>query len=117
MHDLGIVHGGLQTVSFPSLSHPRHKIHVRLTPQVNILVDKFGTVHISGLGNAYILPQSTDQTAEGGTSPDRLSRSRAPELTGLGVSPNAADIIHPTKASDMYAFGVMSWEVRTGFFA
>ena len=28
------------------------------------------------------------------------------------MSPNAADPIHPTKASNMFAFGVMAFEVR-----
>ena len=42
---------------------------------------------------------------------DRLSRSRAPELAGLWMSPNVNGPAHPTKASDMYAFGVMAWEV------
>ena len=43
-------------------------------------------------------------------STDRLSRSRAPELAGAGTS-NLVDPTHPTQASDMYAFGVMAFEV------
>ena len=42
---------------------------------------------------------------------DRLSRSRAPELVGPGTSSNLTDPTHQTKASDMYAFGVMAFEV------
>jgi len=48
---------------------------------------------------------------------NRLSRGRAPELAAPGTSPNTADPTHRTKASDMYAFGVMTFEVRTDAFA
>ncbi|KAF9649159.1 hypothetical protein BDM02DRAFT_3186563 [Thelephora ganbajun] len=94
LHDLGIVHGDLQTA--------------------NILVDKDGTIRIAGLGNAYVLPHSTAWTAEGGTRTDRLSRSCAPELARPGMLSNVPDSTHPTKASDMYAFGVITFEVLTG---
>ncbi|KAF9651178.1 kinase-like protein [Thelephora ganbajun] len=90
LHDLDIVHGDLQTA--------------------NILVDKGNTVYIAGLGNTYILPHSAAWTAEGRTRTGRLSRSLAPELAGLGTSPDVPDSTHPTKASDMYAFGVMAFE-------
>jgi hypothetical protein len=45
-----------------------------------------------------------------------LSRGCAPELAVPGMSPNATDATHPTKASDMYAFGVMTFEVREDTF-
>lgn len=78
--------------------------------QVNILVDKNGTPKIAGLGSASFLPHSA--AWGGGTSGDRLSRGRAPEITWPGVPPGLTDSTHSTKASDMYAFGVMTWEVR-----
>ena len=42
---------------------------------------------------------------------DQLSRSRAPGLARPGTLSNLADPTHPTKAGDMYAFGVMAFEV------
>ncbi|KAF9644639.1 kinase-like protein [Thelephora ganbajun] len=94
LHDLGIVHGDVRTA--------------------NILVHKDGSVRMAGLGNAYILPQSPAWTGESGTSTDRLSRSRAPELVGPGMSQGMSDSTLPTKASDMYSFGVMAFEILTG---
>lgn len=82
--------------------------------QVNILVDKDGSPKIAGLGSASFLPHSAGW--EGGTSGDRLFRGRAPEITWLEVPPGMNDSTYPTKASDMYAFGVMVWEVRIASF-
>jgi len=53
---------------------------------------------------------------EGGISADRLSRSRAPESTWPGVPPGLAESTYPTKAGDMYAFGVVTWEVLSDSF-
>jgi len=44
---------------------------------------------------------------------NRLSRACAPELTAPGASWDITDPKPRTKASDMYAFGVMTFEVRT----
>lgn len=119
MHDLGIVHGNLQTVRMPSPHHTcsLYTINIRLILKPNILVDNTGTPRIAGLGNTSALPNSTTRTRagrEGNASADRLSRSLAPELVWPGVSTNLTDPLHthPTKASDIYAFGVMAWEVR-----
>jgi serine/threonine protein kinase len=94
----------------PSLRSTRssHIIHHHLTSQANILVDENGTALIAGLGSASVLSHSAGPTAEGRTSAGRLSRSDAPEVVrGSSL---------PTKASDMYAFGVMTWEVRVDLF-
>ena len=56
--------------------------------QVNILVDKNGTAWIAGLGNVSTLPHPTTRTVEGRT----------------------------TKARDIYAFGVMAYEVKMDLF-
>ncbi|KAF9779523.1 kinase-like domain-containing protein [Thelephora terrestris] len=85
MHNLGIVHGSLQVA--------------------HVLVDKDGAAHISGLGNAYILPHSTAWAAEGGMGADRL---------GPGLAPDVTDSTQPAEASDVYAFGVMAFEILTG---
>ena len=96
--------------------HSHHTIHIRLMRQANILVDKDDTIWIGGLANALILPHPTARTVEGRTSTDQLSRSCAPELTWPGAPPNLDDPTYPTKASDMYGFGIMAWEVRAGSF-
>jgi len=44
---------------------------------------------------------------------NRLSCACAPELTALGVLSDVANPKPRTKASDMYAFGVMTFEVWT----
>lgn len=88
----------------------RHSTHVHLIPQANILVGEEGTVRIAGLGNASIL---SHPTVEGKAGTDRLSRGNAPEMAWPGVPPNLTDPTRPTKVSDMYAFGVVAWEVRT----
>ena len=102
-----------------TLHHPAHLCHttdIRLVSQANVLVDKYGTPRIVGLGNASILPRPTVRAVEGGTGADRVPRSRVPGLTRPVESTNLTDLTHPTKASDMYAFGVMAWEVRTDLF-
>ena len=43
---------------------------------------------------------------------ERVSRNSPPESTWPGVSPRIAGATHPTKAGDVYAFGVMAFEVR-----
>lgn len=70
------------------------------------MVGKDGVVHIAGLGNA----SSAGLAAR--TSTNRLSRGHARELTWPGTSQNPTEPTRPTKASDMYAFGVVAWEVR-----
>jgi hypothetical protein len=78
------------------------------TYQANILVDKKGAALVAGLGSASIPSHSAGRTAEDMTSAGGLSRSDAPEVVrGSSL---------PTKASDMYAFGLMAWEVRVGSF-
>jgi len=88
---------------------PTHSHHIVYVSQANILVDKDGTPHIGGLGNVRIPPHSTVRD-EMGTI--KVCRSCAPELARPGMSPNSDDPTHPTKPTDMYAFGVTAWEVR-----
>ena len=47
---------------------------------------------------------------------NRFSRACAPELTVPGISRDATDPAPRTKASDIYAFGVMTFEVWTDTF-
>jgi len=71
--------------------------------QTNILVNAGGHIRIAGLGSASIPP----------TSPwvdvDRSFHGAAPEL----IDPQRFGFVgaEVTKASDIYAFGVIAWEV------
>ena len=87
-------------ILFHTSSHHAHP-HQR-----NILVDKDGVARLGGLGSALIssLPASwSDVTSE------RWFSGIAPEL----VSPSAFGLTRPriTKATDMFAFGMLVWEV------
>ena len=93
------------------LIHLIYLSHLRPTSQTNILIDKDGTTHLTGLGNARILPDSP--AVDDGMGTDR---THAPELATLGMSLGETHTMHTTKASDMYAFGVMAFEVWRDFF-
>ena len=76
--------------------------HTLTFAQTNILVDARGRAHVAGLGMAFL-------SAMPGVDIDRFFRGAAPELTDpqrFGLTGGGA-----TKASDMYAFGVLAWEV------
>jgi len=90
-----------------------HVIQAHLVSQANILIDKDGASRIGGLGNAFTLPNPAAQIVEGRMGTNRLSRACAPELTVPGASRDVTDPKPRTKASDMYAFGVMTFEVWT----
>jgi hypothetical protein len=70
------------------------------------LVDLDGTARIAGLGSALILGRST--TARSAMSVEGLFRGSAPEL----MYPEELGLSYPrnSKASDVYAFGVLAWE-------
>lgn len=51
-----------------------------------------------------------------GESVTQLSHSNVPELTGPGIPLNVINSSYPTKSSDIYNFGVIAFEVRTGTF-
>ena len=93
-----------------------HVIQAHLVSQANILIDKDGAPRIGGLGNAFTLPNPAAQIVEGRMGTNRFSRACAPELTVPGASRDATDPKPRTKASDMYAFGVMTFEVWTDTF-
>ena len=48
---------------------------------------------------------------------DKPPRTQAPELANQKTSPNATGSTRCTKASNMYAFGVIAFEVRMDTFA
>ena len=109
---MGIVHGDLRTVRLASIVFDCVKLLTPRSPdaQANILVDNDGIPHIAGLGNAHILPHSTPWALKDGAVVDQLSYDSPPELTWSGTFSNLTDV--PTKAYNMYAFGVMAYEVR-----
>jgi len=78
------------------------------------LVDKDGTPRIGGLGNAFIL-SNPEAGIVGGRIDLRLySCILPPEFLLAGGE--EYDPTHRTKASDMYAFGIMIFEVRADIF-
>lgn len=80
-----------------------------------MLVDKNGGVYLAGLGNAHILPRPVAGAPESSASAGQCSRGHAFELTGPMLPFDTTNPIHPTKASDVYDFGVLAFEVRTEF--
>ena len=81
-------------------------------PQVKILVDKYGTARIGGLGNAFILSNLTplsprDGTRAGGLPHDSASKPISPQPEGV------PDHSLRTKADDVFGFGIVAWEVWT----
>lgn len=107
MHDLGVVHGNLESVSRDALClpplRPSH-VHTHV-PQTNVVVDTDGTPRITGLGSAFIQSSPVTWAEE----PPELTRCTAPELVNPGdfELPRA----QVTKPSDIYAFGVLAYEV------
>ena len=100
MHKRDVVHGNIKSV------RPFHYLrfnHKLTPPQTNILVDTEGHARIAGLGVALI------PSPMPGVDIDRFFPGAAPELVdpqNVGSSSTGA-----TKASDMYAFAVLAWEV------
>ena len=99
MHKLDIIHGKLKIVRH---SAPRMG-HTLIFVQTNILVDARGNARIAGLGVSFL------SSAIPGVDIDRLFHGTAPEL----VDPQCFGLTDTgtTKESDVYAFGVMAWEV------
>lgn len=99
VHRLNVVHRNIKAVRFPS----QHICHTLTSFQTNILIDSGGHAHIAGLG-AALFPSTMP-----GVDIDTFFHGAAPELVDpqhFGMSDSRA-----TKASDMYAFAVVSWEV------
>ena len=74
------------------------------------MIDRDGTPRLAGLGNVYVLPNSTAWEMENRAG---TSRIHSPEMTVPEVSPGGSDqATHPTKASGICAFGFMAFEVQ-----
>ena len=109
VHDLDIIHGRLCSVRPPLTS--RFQNLRRLTPsQQNILVSPDGTPRITGFGSSLVISRPellSDKDVVG------FHRGSAPELMRSPRPGKPATQI--TKESDMYAFGMLAWEVGTFF--
>ena len=106
MHALDIVHGNLEIVSCRIHLPSAHRIFTVAFFQTNVLVDSEGTPRIGGLGSAIFKSPVVAWPEE----PDTLTRSSAPEF----VHPEAFGLpnTQPTKAGDVYAFGVLAYQVN-----
>ena len=81
--------------------------HVLTFLQTNILVDPDRHARIAGLGVALI------SSPMPGVDIDRFFHGAAPELAALRRTRSSGTVA--TKASDVYAFAVLSWEVGMWF--
>ena len=100
MHKLGFVHGNLKIVCHFS---PPHFDHALTFVQSNILVDSSRNARVAGLGVA------SNRSPMPEVEIDRSFYGAAPELVypqRFGLTDSGA-----TKESDIYAFGVLAWEV------
>lgn len=100
IHGVNVVHGNIKIVRTFLHLHPGHALTF---VQTNILVNAGGHTRIAGLGAASIPPNLL------WVDVDRFFHGAAPEL----IDPQRFGIIgtEVTKASDIYAFGVIAWEV------
>ena len=105
MHKLNVVHGNLKTVC-PFLR--LHLGHALRSAQTNFLVDTCGRVRVAGLGVAFPLSAMSGFDS----NINRFFHGVAPELVD---PPHTLTNAGTTKASDMYAFGVLTWEVGPMF--
>ena len=99
VHKQNVIHRNIKIVRPPS-PHIRYALTFF---QTNILIDAEGHARIAGLGTA-LLPFNMPRV-----DIDRLFHGAAPELVDpqhFGTSNAGA-----TKASDVYAFAILSWEV------
>ena len=105
VHDQGIVHGRLCSVRLSLISRFRNPRGLTY-PQRNILISPNGTPCITGFGSSFILsrPDLWSDADDVG-----FHRGTAPELMGPLERGKPATRI--TKASDMYAFGMLTLEV------
>ena len=104
MHKSNVVHGNLKIVC--SFLHSRSS-HALTSAQINILVDARGHARVAGLGTAFLLSAGPEVDI------DRFFHGAAPELVDpqrFGLTDTGA-----TKASDIYAFGVLALEVSPTF--
>ena len=101
MHKLNVVHGNLKIVCHFFLPHV---VHALTFFQTNVLVDASGRARIAGLGVAFRLGSPMPRM-----DIDRSFYGAAPELIipqRFGLTDTGA-----TKESDVYALGVLAWEV------
>jgi len=109
VHELDIIHGRLCPVRSSLLSRFQN-LRGLIFFQENILVGPDGTPRITGFGSCFVIsrPDLWSDTDVAGTN-----RGSAPELMrSPRPGKNATKI---KKESDMYAFGMLAWEVGTFF--
>ena len=97
-------------------AHQHAVIHGRLQPD-HILVTTDGVPKVTGLGIARLAQGEVDRAARAGTdgvAPDTLPRTSELPLTFAYASPEQLTGESITTASDIYALGVVLYELLTG---
>ena len=104
LHELVIIHGDLKGVSATFLTHPSHHSQVK---QANILVDNAGTARIADFGLMTMADLSTILISATVVSSGGTLCWISPEL----LDPPPGSDGCPTRESDIYALGMVIYEV------
>ena len=102
LHQVGVVHGSLKPVRF----YLRRSDKL-IGFQDNLLIDADGRIYISDFGQARLLNGEEDEHIEYAGCAPFIAPERMPKPPAFGP------YSQPTRESDVYAFGLVCYEVRS----